>query len=135
MLQLKKIFVKKMIFGIGTDILDSRRFDEKYQKLGKKFLDRLFTETEQKKCDKRKNRILSYSKIFCAKEATIKAIGRFFSWHDIELISNNYGKPSIIIKNDSLMHLNKVLNDAYNIYVSLTDEPPYAQAFVIIEGK
>jgi holo-[acyl-carrier protein] synthase len=122
-----------MIIGIGTDLFDCRRLEALYNRMEDKILHRLFTKEERERCDKRSRRFESYGKIFSAKEATIKAIGETssFSWQDITVHKKTTGQPYLIL-------LNKIHNDLikrychYKIDLSITDEPPYAQAFVII---
>ncbi len=128
-----------MILGIGTDLCDGRRIKESLDKMGDKFKNRLFTASEQKKCDQRVEPWMSYAKIFAAKEATLKAIGNTnnITWHDMEILSHKNGKPYVKVSNAALGNIERQLKmgQSFQIDVSLTDEVPYAQAFVVISIK
>lgn len=125
-----------MIKGTGIDIVDSRRIQKLLEVFNEKAKNRLFTKVEQEKAESRKENILTYAKIFAAKEAFIKALGHSFglSWTDMEITNNVFGKPAFCLSKkakDVLKNLN--LEDCF-IHLSLSDEKPYAIAFVIIEG-
>jgi holo-[acyl-carrier protein] synthase len=124
-----------MIKGIGVDIVDTRRIEALLQKYGKKVIDRLFTEKEQEKANKRTNKTLTYAKIFSAKEAFIKALGHSYSlqWQDIEILNNENGKPLVHLSSNGQRTLTKIIGKNTNIHLSLSDEPPYAIAFVTLE--
>jgi holo-[acyl-carrier protein] synthase len=130
-----------MIIGIGSDLLDSRRIDRLIEQFGQRFLNRIFCTSEQMRTDTRKNRVTSYAKIFAAKEATLKALGtglaKGISWHHIEVIRLPSGQPSILLHDKALDHLESMVSSGVkaNINVSLSDEWPYAQAFVVISTR
>lgn len=128
-----------MAISIGTDLLDSRRLDSAYHRFGDRLFKRLFTEEERHHCDKRLKRIESYAKIFSAKEAVLKAIGvvKNISWQDIEIKHLPSGKPFVALYKTALDRCNMLFGgkDAYKIDLSISDEPPYAQAFVVIFFK
>ena len=124
-----------MIYGIGTDIIDIRRIRKVVNKYGNKFKKRCFSISEIERSEKRLNSIESYAKRYAAKEACAKALGtglaRGVFWKDIEVVNNEYGKPSIILHNKAKKYLDTP-NCKYNIEVSLTDERDFALANVII---
>jgi len=125
-----------MIIGVGTDLLDCRRLEKAVNRNGQRFLDRVFTELEQKRCNERLQKIQSFGKIYAAKEATLKAIGNVsgIHWREIEINHLPNGKPVVNLAGQALVNFNGLLeeNQLGKINVSITDEPPYAQAFVII---
>ena len=120
-----------MIHGIGTDIVDIRRIESVLKKNGDRFKEKIFSEAEiaaAKKIRDKKKKISYFAKRFAAKEAFAKAtgkgIGEFAAFKDISIENEKSGKPFIKLRNKKMS----------NIYVSLSDEYPYAQAFVVI-GK
>ncbi|MCR4627732.1 MAG: holo-ACP synthase [Treponema sp.] len=127
-----------MIFGIGTDIVETKRFS-KWVKDGE-ILKRYFAEEEQYPCDNNdvshENRICQhYAVRFAAKEAFSKALGTGilgFDLKDIYVEKNTEGKPSLVLKNKALELLQKRCPDA-KVFVSLSHEKEYATAFVVIE--
>lgn len=125
-----------MIVGIGIDLVDCRRIEKMIAKFGQRFLDRVFTQSERKRCEDRSLQISSYGKIFAAKEAVVKALGtgEGMSWQDIEINKLPSGKPWIKLYGNAARHLKTLIPDSWDedINLSLTDEWPYAQAFVII---
>jgi holo-[acyl-carrier protein] synthase len=125
-----------MILGIGTDLVFCPRFEKIYNRTGYKFFERIFTEKERERCDARLKRFESYGKVFAAKEAYLKAAGnnRDVRWKDIEILHNDLGKPYIHLTGAALDRLEELLPSGYKakIELSITDEPPYAQAFVVL---
>ncbi|MCX7338858.1 MAG: holo-ACP synthase [Alphaproteobacteria bacterium] len=125
-----------MIIGIGTDLLDCRRLEKSISAFGQRFLDRLFTNAEQKKCQGRKEVFQSYGKIFAAKESVLKAIGdtEGVRWQDIELNHLPNGKPTVTLSGRALENLKKQIQSdrPFKFDVSISDDPPYAIAFVVI---
>ena len=126
-----------MIAGLGIDLLDYRRLQEAVERQGTRFLERLFTENERRFCDSRKaNPYATYGTTFAAKEAALKAIGdtNGIRWHDIEVVRLPSGKPTLQLH--GVAHercLELTTSQPYTLHLTLTDEPPYAQACVIIE--
>ena len=125
-----------MIIGIGIDIIDTRRIKKTFTKFGDKFKKRCFSLGEIKRSDNRANRFNSYAKRYAAKEACSKALGTGLSrgvfWKDIEIINNNYGKPTIKLHNRALEIIGKLTKNKFKIFVSLSDEKNFAIANVII---
>ena len=125
------------IFGIGTDIININRIGKILKKNGNKFKKRIFSKKEIFYCENKKNSIPYYAKRFAAKEAFSKALGlgirKGINLKDIEVSNNIYGKPSIFIKGNVAIFLKKKLRGKrYKIYLSLSDDKPWAQATVII---
>ncbi len=124
-----------MIVGIGVDLVDMNRIEKAVLSLGQKFLDRVFTQEEQDFCQKRAQSIESFSKMFAAKEAVLKAIGQVegVHWRHIQIKHHSSGKPYVELTEVALQNFQNLLKgQPGHIHLSITDEPPYAQAFVII---
>ncbi|MCV6599855.1 MAG: holo-ACP synthase [Alphaproteobacteria bacterium] len=126
-----------MILGIGTDIVNISRIEESINKFGDSFIKRCFTESEIAESNKKKERACFFAKRFAAKEAFFKALGTGFthrvSWQDVNISNNEYGKPEIEISGTSKDILEKISKDA-KIFISMSDDAPYATATIIIEG-
>tara|TARA_Y100000590_G_C15365082_1_gene880436 strand:+ start:325 stop:717 length:393 start_codon:yes stop_codon:yes gene_type:complete len=125
------------IFGIGTDIVNIKRMEKSLKRHGNKFKIKIFSKDEISYCEKKKNPASYFAKRFAAKEAFVKALGtginKSISFNNIEVFNDIYGKPSIKLN----MKINKLLKEKikkkrYNIYLSLSDDKPWAQATVII---
>ena len=128
------------IFGLGTDIVNIKRLRKILKKNKNAFKSRIFSEREILYCDKRKNSASYYAKRYAAKEALSKALGtgirKGINFKDIEIINNNYGKPLIKLKGQTADFLKKkIKSKKYSIYLSLSDDLPWAQATVIISYK
>lgn len=136
-----------MIFGIGNDICDIRRIEKSLARFGEAFENRVFTAGEQAKARRRaggsnRNGIAStYAKRFAAKEALGKALGTGVGagggiyWRDIEVVNLPSGKPTLKLHGGAKSALERLTPAQYTavIHLSLVDEYPMAQAFVIIE--
>lgn len=129
-----------MIIGIGNDLCDIRRISKTLGRHGARFKDRIFTKSEQAYCDARKDPASSYAKRWAAKEALAKALSTAttpdLKWRDVEVTNGKSGKPAIVLHGKALARLNEMTPKGAkaHIHLSLSDEPPYAQAFVIIEA-
>ncbi len=127
-----------MILGIGTDLVDCRRFEKAFKTHQQRLLDRLFTEAEQIHCQRRQNFIPSFAKIYAAKEAIVKAIGntKGIHWKHIEIKHLPNGKPIVSLVEQAFINYQALIptNMSGKIDLSLSDEPPYAQAFVVISA-
>jgi holo-[acyl-carrier protein] synthase len=128
-----------MILGLGSDLIDIRRIEHAIERFGDRFLDRIFTETERRRCDRRgPTRGASYARRFAAKEATAKALGTGFRrgvfWRDLGVVNLPSGQPGMRLTGGALARLEAItpLGMQARLDVSLTDEPPLAQAVVII---
>jgi len=125
------------IFGIGTDIVNIKRIDKSIKKNGLLFKRRIFSDKEIKYCEKKKNPSSYFAKRFAAKEAFSKALGtgirKGINLKDIEIFNDSKGKPSINLRgNLSVFLKKKIKTKKYYIYLSLSDDKPWAQATVII---
>ena len=129
-----------MILGLGNDIIDIRRIEKSIDRFGERFLDRIFTPVERRKSDRRANRAASYAKRFAAKEACSKALGTGFRrgvfWRDMGVVNMRSGQPTMQLTGGALARLQEMTPPGMRavIHLSLTDDHPYAQAFVIIEA-
>ncbi|MEM7619622.1 MAG: holo-ACP synthase [Pseudomonadota bacterium] len=129
-----------MILGIGNDIIDIRRIEKSISRYGERFLDRVFTDIEREKSDKRRLRSASYAKRFAAKEACSKALGTGMSggvfWKDMGVINLSSGKPSLELSGGAARALEKITPKGYKAQIDLaiTDDFPQAQAVVIISA-
>ena len=129
-----------MIIGTGSDLCDIRRVEETLARFGDRYTARCFTDTERRRSDRKANRAQSYAKRFAAKEACAKALGtgmrRGVFWRDMGVINLRSGQPTMALTNGALARLNELMPPGMKpvIHLSLTDDHPYAQAFVIIEA-
>jgi holo-[acyl-carrier protein] synthase len=128
-----------MIIGIGSDLIDIRRIEQTVERFGDRFLDRIFTPVEKARSDRRAvTRIESYAKRFAAKEACAKALGtglrKGVFWRDMGVVNLPGGKPTMALTGGALARLESLLPAGWQaqIDLSITDEPPLAQAIVII---
>ncbi len=125
------------IFGLGTDIVNIKRLEKILKKKNSGFKARIFSKNEILHCDKKSNPIPFYAKRYAAKEALSKALGtgirKGVNFKDIEVSNNNHGKPYIKLKGETATFLKKkIKKKKYSIYLSLSDDLPWAQATVII---
>ncbi len=129
-----------MILGIGNDIIDIRRIEKTLERFGDRFTQRVFTEIEQAKSDRRRLRAASYAKRYAAKEACSKALGTGFRkgvfWRDLGVVNLPGGKPTMALTGGARERLESMVPAGMtaNIHLTITDEFPHAQAIVIIEA-
>ena len=129
-----------MIVGIGSDLIDIRRVEKTLERYGERFIGRVFTEIERRKSEGRKLRAASYAKRFAAKEACAKALGTGLHqgvyWRDMGVVNLRSGKPTMALTGGAAARLALILPAGTSpvIHVTITDEWPLAQAFVIIEA-
>jgi holo-[acyl-carrier protein] synthase len=129
-----------VILGIGNDLCDIRRIEKSLERFGDRFIQRIFTEVEQKRSEGRATRAASYAKRFAAKEACSKALGTGFRrgvfWRDMGVINLRGGKPTLALTGGALARLQEITPAGMTaqIDLTLTDEYPLAQAIVIISG-
>ena len=130
-----------MILGIGSDLCDIRRIEQSLDRFGDRFTNRVFTEGERARSDRRAARAPSYARRFAAKEACSKALGTGMRagvfWRDMEVVNLPSGRPSMRLTGGALMRLKEMTPAGCEavVHVSLTDDPPLAQAFVVIEAR
>ena len=129
-----------MIIGIGSDIIDIRRIEKTIERHGDRFLDRIFTDTERLKSDRRAARAASYAKRFAAKEACAKALGTGLNqgvfWRDMGVVNLPSGQPTMKLTGGAAERLQSLLpeNHVAQIHLTITDDFPLAQAFVLISA-
>ncbi len=129
-----------MIIGIGSDLIDIRRIEKTLERFGERFINRVFTPVEIARSERKAQRIPSYAKRFAAKEACSKALGTGFRagvfMKDLGVVNLPSGKPTMEMTNGAGERLASLIPDGYEpmVHLTITDEPPYAQAFVIIEA-
>jgi holo-[acyl-carrier protein] synthase len=129
-----------VIIGLGSDLTDIRRIEQTLERFGERFIERIFTETERARSERRAGRAGSYAKRFAAKEACAKALGtgmrRGVFWKDMGVINARSGEPTLILTGGAAARLAELTPPGHIslLRLTLTDEHPYAQAFVIIEA-
>jgi len=125
------------IFGIGTDIVNIKRLEKSLKKNGNNFKKRIFSKKEIVYCEKKKYPYSYFAKRFAAKEALSKALGtgirKGINFKNIVISNDTFGKPSIKLNGSTKKFLKKKIKaKKYKIYLSLSDDKPWAQATVII---
>jgi len=129
-----------MIIGIGNDLINIPRIEKTINRFGDRFLQRVFTHEERVKSDKRRMRMASYAKRFAAKEACSKALGTGFRegvfWRDLGVKNLPSGKPTMKLTGGALERLLEITPKGHvaQIDLTITDEMPVAEAFVIISA-
>ena len=129
-----------MILGIGTDLTNINRIQKILDRHGNRFRNRVFSESEQKKAHSRKDEAGTLAKRWAAKEACSKALGTGLrmgiAWRDMTVDNLKSGQPTMTITGWAKTRLEELTpaDQIPKIHVSLTDDYPWAQAFVIIEA-
>ncbi len=130
-----------MIIGLGSDLCNIERIQASLDRFGARFENRVFTETERAKAAKRPfTRAGTYAKRFAAKEAFSKAVGTGFKrgvfMRDIGVVNAASGAPTLALTGGAKARLDAMIPSGYeaHIHLTLTDDHPWAQAFVIIEA-
>jgi holo-[acyl-carrier protein] synthase len=130
-----------MIIGVGSDLCDISRIEHTLAKFGERFVARCFTEIERKKSDRRAERAASYAKRFAAKEACAKALGTGLRhgvfWRDMGVVNLPSGAPTMKLTGGAAERLAAITprGRVVFIHLTITDEYPLAQAFVVIEAR
>ena len=130
-----------MIVGLGSDLCNIKRIQNSLDRFGERFENRVFTPLERAKAQRRPfTRAGTYAKRFAAKEAFSKAVGTGFRrgvfMKDIGVVNAPSGAPTLALEGGAKAALDALIPDGYEarIHVTLTDDHPWAQAFVIIEA-
>jgi len=131
----------EMVIGMGSDLVDIRRIEKTLDRFGDRFVERIFTEYERQKSEGRLNRSAHYARRFAAKEACAKALGTGFRrgvfWRDLGVTNLPSGKPFMALTGGALLRLNELTPQGMqpHIELTITDEPPLAQAVVLISAR
>ncbi len=129
-----------MILGIGADLADIRRIENTLTRFGDRFVQRVFTDVEQAKSDKRRERTASYAKRWAAKEACAKALGTGLrmgvAWREMGVVNLRSGQPTMALTGGAADRLARMTPPGMiaRIHCTITDDHPWAQAFVVIEA-
>lgn len=131
-----------MIIGIGSDLCRIDRIEKTLAKFGARFEARCFTDVERARADRRPAmKADTYAKRFAAKEACSKALGtgmrKGVAWRDMGVVNLATGRPTMLLTGSALKRLEELTPTGYeaDIHLSLTDDHPYAMAFVVIGVK
>lgn len=130
-----------MILGIGTDLANIERIQGTLDRFGDRFRDRVFTPTEQTKAERRRDTAGTYAKRWAAKEACSKALGTGLrmgiAWKDMAVRNLSTGQPVMEVTGWAAERLKEMTPAGHEaiIHVTLTDDHPWAQAFVVIEAR
>lgn len=130
-----------MILGIGTDLANIERIAATIDRFGERFKTRIFTEAEQAKAERRKDVAGTYAKRWAAKEACSKALGTGLrmgiSWRDMAVTNLPSGQPVMALSGWAAERLAQMTPEGHEaiVHVTLTDDHPWAQAFVVIEAR
>jgi holo-[acyl-carrier protein] synthase len=130
-----------MILGVGTDLANIERIQRTLDRFGDRFRNRVFTEIEQRKSERRHDVAGTYAKRWAAKEACSKALGTGLrmgiAWKDMSVSNLRTGQPVMHVTGWAAERLAKMTPPGYeaHIHVTLTDDHPWAQAMVLIEAR
>ncbi len=130
-----------MILGIGTDLANIDRIAGTLERFGDRFRNRVFTKTEQHKAERRADVAGTYAKRWAAKEACSKALGTGLrmgiAWKDMAVQNIETGQPVMQVTGWAAARLAEMTPPGHEaiIHVSLTDDHPWAQAYVVIEAR
>jgi holo-[acyl-carrier protein] synthase len=129
-----------MILGIGNDLANIERIGRTVERFGARFLDRVYTETEQALAERRRERVATYAKRWAAKEACSKALGTGLRmgirWRDMGVVNLPTGQPTMVLTGWAAERLAALTPPGHraSVHVTLTDDHPWAEAFVLIEA-
>ena len=130
-----------MILGIGTDLANIERIERTLERFGDRFRNRVFTDVEQRKAERRADTPGTYAKRWAAKEACSKALGTGLrmgiAWKDMAVSNLRTGQPVMHVTGWAAERLKEMTPPGHEaiIHVTLTDDHPWAQAFVVIEAR
>ncbi|WP_439545904.1 holo-ACP synthase [Sandarakinorhabdus sp.] len=127
------------VLGLGSDLCNIDRIARSIERFGDRFINRIFTDTEQAKANRRQlTRVATYAKRFAAKEACAKALGTGFRdgvfWRDMGVVNLPSGQPTLILSGGAAARLAQITPTGHKaaIHLSMTDDHPWAQAIVLI---
>ena len=127
-----------IVLGMGSDLIDITRIERTLARYGERFIARVFTPIEQAKSERRATRAASYARRYAAKEACSKALGTGFRsgvfWRDIGVVNLPSGQPTLALTGGAKARLDEMTPPGMRaeIHLTITDEPPLAQAMVLI---
>lgn len=130
-----------MILGVGTDLCNIERVEQTLDRFGDRFRNRVFTEREQARAERRAHAPATYAKRWAAKEACSKALGTGLrmgiAWRDMAVSNLETGQPVMEVTGWAAERLREMTPAGHvaTIHLSLTDDHPWAQAFVVIEAR
>ena len=130
-----------MIIGLGSDLADIRRIEATLERFGERFVARIFTDVERTRSERKADRAASYAKRFAAKEACAKALGTGMRagvfWRDMGVVNLRSGAPTLALTGGAARRLAAITPAGLtpHIHLSLTDDVPYALAFVVLEAR
>ena len=130
-----------MILGIGSDLCDVGRIEKVIERHGERFIARIFTAAERARAERRANPAATYAKRFAAKEACAKALGTGLRngvfWRDMGVVNLPSGRPTLKLTGGALARLKAITPEGFEarIDLTITDEGPMAQAFVVISAE
>jgi holo-[acyl-carrier protein] synthase len=130
------------IIGIGSDLCNIERIQKSLDRFGERFINKVFTDAERERAEKRPlTRAGTYAKRFAAKEAFSKAVGTGFKrgvfMKDIGVVNKASGEPTLALTGGARQRLDEITpaGHAAEVLLTMTDDFPFAQAFVIITAK
>ncbi|MFO1210536.1 MAG: holo-ACP synthase [Amaricoccus sp.] len=129
-----------MILGLGNDLANIERIGRTVERFGTRFLNRVFTDTEQRLAERRRERIATYAKRWAAKEACSKALGTGLRmgirWKDMGVVNLRTGQPTMQLAGWAAERLAAMTPPGHRarVHVTLTDDHPWAMAVVVIEA-
>ncbi len=131
-----------MILGIGSDLCNIDRIQNSLDRFGERFTNRVFTDIERRKAEGRPlTRAGTYAKRFAAKEAFSKAVGTGFKrgvfMKDIGVVNKASGEPTLALTGGAKRRLDDMTPEGHaaEVHLTMTDDHPFAQAFVIITAR
>lgn len=130
-----------MILGIGNDLASITRIEGTLERFGARFINRVFTETEQRISERRADRAASYAKRWAAKEACSKALGTGLrmgiAWIEMGVVNLHSGQPTMVVTGSAKARLERMTPAGHEavVHVTLTDDHPWAMAVVVIEAR
>ena len=131
-----------MIIGIGSDLCNIERIQNSLDRFGERFIARVFTDVERAKAERRTlTRAGTYAKRFAAKEAFSKAVGTGFKrgvfMKDIGVVNQPSGAPTLALTGGAKQRLDELTPEGHaaEIHLTMTDDHPFAQAFVVITAR
>jgi len=131
-----------LIIGLGSDLCSIERIQQSLDRFGARFVARVFTATEHAKAERRTlTRAATYAKRFAAKEAFAKAVGTGFRegvfLRDIGVVNLASGQPTLALTGGAKARLDAITPEGHaaHVHLTMTDDHPWAQAFVIIEAR